>query len=258
MRKAIILVLLTLPCLVWGQSPVAMHSHNDYERTVPFFEAYSQHCVSIEADVYLQDGEILVAHDRKDVRADRSLKTMYIEPIVRIFRENGGRMWRGSDDRLDLVIDLKTAESMPGVVALFEQYPDVFASGNGVRVLIGGEKPAAEDFDKWPSWLWFIGRFEQGKLNFTPDQLSRIAVISARFRDFAKTWNGKGRMDDSDFSAVRRAIEDAHRAGKPIRFWGAPDTGNVYLTFYVMGADIINTDDPARCRMFFEERLKVN
>ena len=25
-----------------------------------------------------------------------------------------------------------------------------------------------------------------------------------------------------------------------------------------MGADIINTDDPAHCRMFFEERLKVN
>ncbi len=49
-----------------------------------------------------------MAHDRKDVRADRSLKTMYIEPIVRIFRENGGRMWKGSDDRLDLVIDLKT------------------------------------------------------------------------------------------------------------------------------------------------------
>ncbi len=58
-----------------------------------------------------------MAHDRKDVRADRSLKTMYIEPIVRIFRENGGRMWKGSDDRLDLVIDQKTAESMPGVVA---------------------------------------------------------------------------------------------------------------------------------------------
>ncbi|MBQ5984740.1 MAG: hypothetical protein IJL56_07180 [Bacteroidales bacterium] len=58
-----------------------------------------------------------MAHDRKDVRADRSLKTMYIEPIVRIFRENGGRMWKGSDDRLDLVIDLKTAESMPGAVA---------------------------------------------------------------------------------------------------------------------------------------------
>lgn len=45
---------------------------------------------------------------------------------------------------------------------------------------------------------------------------------------------------------------------EPIRFWGAPDTGNIYLTFYVMGADIINTDDPAHCRMFFEERLKVN
>ncbi len=249
---------MVFPLILSGQTPVSIHSHNDYERTVPFYEAYSQHCVSIEADVYLQDGEILVAHDRKDVTSDRTLREMYIEPIVKIFRENGGRMWKGSDDRLDLVIDLKTAESMSGVVAIAKEFPDVFASDNGVRILVGGGMLAPEDFDNWPSWVWFIGRFEKGELNYTPQQLARIAVISARFRDFAKNWNGKGRMNDSDYSAVRKAVEDAHRAGKPIRFWGGPENPIVYATLYALGADIINTDHPARCSLFFEEWLKGN
>ena len=117
------------------QLPIIYHSHNDYNRTVPFWEAYSQHCASIEADVFLQDGEILVAHNRKDVTAERSLRKMYIEPIVKTFRENGGRMWKGSDDRLQLVVDLKTGESLPGVIALAEEYPDVFTTENGVKIV---------------------------------------------------------------------------------------------------------------------------
>ena len=163
MRKLLITFAVAALCLnLQAQRPIVYHSHNDYNRVAPFWEAYSQHCGSIEADVFLQDGEILVAHNREDVTADRSLRTMYIEPIVRLFRENGGRMWKGSDDRLQLMIDLKTAESLPGVVALVEEFPDVFSSENGVRVVISGDRPEPQDFDKWPKCIWFDGDFTDG------------------------------------------------------------------------------------------------
>ena len=97
MNRILSILLLALSTVMSAQRPVIMHSHNDYDRTAPFWEAYSQHCGSIEADVFLQDGEILVAHNRKDVTSERSLRKMYIEPIVKLFRENGGRMWKGSD-----------------------------------------------------------------------------------------------------------------------------------------------------------------
>ena len=62
MRKfTFILAALVFAATAAAQRPIAYHSHNDYDRTVPFYEAYSQHCTSIEADVFLQDGEILVA-----------------------------------------------------------------------------------------------------------------------------------------------------------------------------------------------------
>ena len=82
MRKILIIfAVAAISLTLQAQRPIAYHSHNDYDRTVPFWEAYSQHCTSIEADVFLKDGEILVAHNLKDLKADRSLRTMYIEPI---------------------------------------------------------------------------------------------------------------------------------------------------------------------------------
>jgi Alkaline phosphatase len=240
------------------QQPIIYHSHNDYNRTVPFWEAYSQHCASIEADVFLQDGEILVAHNRKDVTAERSLRKMYIEPIVKTFRENGGRMWKGSDDRLQLVVDLKTGESLPGVIALAEEYPDVFTTENGVKIVITGDEPAPDDFGKWPSWLWFDGDFKDGKLNYTPEQLKRIAMISTDFRKFARNWNGKGRMINSELEAVTKAIETAHEAGKPIRFWDAPEGTTAYFTLHKLGVDFFNTDYPAQCALFFSNWTNKN
>ena len=39
------------------------HSHNDYEQKNPFHEAYNEQFGSIEADVHLVDGTLLVGHE---------------------------------------------------------------------------------------------------------------------------------------------------------------------------------------------------
>ena len=251
MRKIIsLLASLTIVAGAYAQRPVAIHSHNDYDHMAPFWEAYSQHCTSIEADVYLKDGEILVAHNREDLTPKRNLRAMYIEPIALLFRGNGGRMWLDSEGRLQLVVDVKTAESLSGVVAIAGEYPDVFASEGGVRLVITGAIPAPEDFSKWPSWVWFDGDFKDGKLNYTPVQLERIAMISTYFKHHAKTWKGQGRMDKADYDAVAAAIDACHAVGKPIRFWGAPDGEEAYVALFRMGVDFINTDHPAKCTLF--------
>ena len=182
MKKLLLLVCCLLPLSAAAQFPVILHSHNDYVRTVPFWEAYSQHCASIEADVFLQDGEILVAHNREDLKADFSLRKVYIEPIVSLFRGNGGHMWENSSDRLILMVDLKAADAMPGLVTILEEYPDVFGSPEGVQVVVSGDVIKPEEFDQYPSFIYFDGRFTD---NYTPEQLSRVGMISADFRDFA-------------------------------------------------------------------------
>ena len=57
MKRFLLVAALLFPLALSAQQrPVLLHSHNDYNRTVPFWEAYSQHCGSIEADVFLEGG----------------------------------------------------------------------------------------------------------------------------------------------------------------------------------------------------------
>src|SRR5687768_13787 len=52
---------------------VLIHSHNDYEKPEPLFAALREKAFAIEADVYLVNGQLAVAHDRKDIDPKRNL-----------------------------------------------------------------------------------------------------------------------------------------------------------------------------------------
>jgi len=43
------------------------HSHNDYAHTRPLLDALDQGFCSVEADIYLENGQLLVGHDKKDL-----------------------------------------------------------------------------------------------------------------------------------------------------------------------------------------------
>lgn len=64
--------------------PEACHSHNDYWRKVPLYEALAAGCVSIEADIWLEGNDLLVGHVKKVLKSSRTLRTLYIDPIVNI------------------------------------------------------------------------------------------------------------------------------------------------------------------------------
>src|SRR5687767_7205871 len=58
------------------------HAHNDYMHTQPLLEALDHGFCSVEADVFLVDGELLVAHDRAACRADRTIDRLYLDPLI--------------------------------------------------------------------------------------------------------------------------------------------------------------------------------
>ena len=83
------------------------HSHNDYEQQRPFHHAFSRGFQSIEADVWLMDGQLLVSHERKDAKSERSLAAMYLDPLNERHGRKG-RWKKGPKDRkLQLLIDIK-------------------------------------------------------------------------------------------------------------------------------------------------------
>ncbi|MBR0285700.1 MAG: alkaline phosphatase [Bacteroidales bacterium] len=252
MKRLFLVLAALLPLTLAAQQPVILHSHNDYNRTAPFWEAYSQHCQSIEADVFLHNGELLVGHEVEDLKPENSFLRLYVDPIVRTFRANGGKMWAGSQDRLMLLVELKSATepTLTEVIEQLEEFPDVFCCPEGVKVAITGNTPSKDHFRDYPEWVGFDGDIRE---TYTWAQLERVALVSNSFRMFAKKWNGKGRMIDPELNAVKDAIAKVHSWGKPIRFWEAPEGTTAYFTFWKLGVDIINTDKPAVAHLFFDD-----
>ena len=251
-----LLLALALTCcgVAAAQPPVLIHSHNDYAQRVPFYQAYAQQVSSIEADVFLHDGQLLVGHDVEDLRADMTFEALYVEPIVTLFARNGGRAFRDSDQTLQLMVELKseTDPTLRAVAALLGRWPEVFdpeVNPAAVLVAVTGRVPAPEAFDRYPRFLGFDGAWDA---DYTPEQLERIALISTNFRDFSQ-WNGKGTIIPAEKERLEQVIDRAHEQGKPVRFWNAPEGTTVYYTFYDMGIDYINTDNPEVCAAFFAD-----
>lgn len=237
---------------------VLLHSHNDYHGQVPFYQAYALQFATIEADIYWmeQEGELRVAHDREELPTAPTLDESYIEPLVFLFRQHGGRAWKNSDKTLSLMIDLKTPinPTLDRLLKKLQQYPDVFdptVNPLAVRVIITGQQPDPEKFADYPAIISFDG----STTDYSPKALKRITLISLNLRNYTK-WNGIGEMDTADYEKVTDVIAKVHVLGKPIRFWGTPDGDNAWKTFHSMGVDYINTDTPAACTVFFRNLLK--
>ena len=109
-RLLVGLGLLLLPALCPGAEPVPLihvHAHNDYEHTRPLFDALDHGFCSVEADIYLVDGQLLVAHDRAKVKPERTLQALYLDPLRDRVKKNGGRVYPGGPECV-LLIDEKT------------------------------------------------------------------------------------------------------------------------------------------------------
>ncbi len=216
------------------------HSHNDYEQKFPFELAYGQQFGSIEADVFGINDSLFVAHDQKDIRAGRTLSSLYLEPIALLLEENNGKIYKNSDQQLQLLIDLKTsgAITIPILVKELQRFPRLMDPNGPVKIVLSGSTPAPADFDLYPEYISFDGR---PNINYTPDQLKRVGLISQAFYLYSK-WNGKGVLTDQDLEKVEAVINQVHQKGKKIRLWATPDGVNSWKMLMNLGLDYINTD----------------
>src|SRR5579883_636054 len=84
------------------------HAHNDYEHKRPLFEALENGFCSVEADVFLVDGKLLVGHTRSSLRPERTLESLYLDPLRERAKANGGKIYPGGPT-VFLLVDVKTS-----------------------------------------------------------------------------------------------------------------------------------------------------
>jgi len=233
-------------------STLNAHSHNDYEQSTPFFLAYNSHFGSIEADIWDVDGDLFVAHNRSDIKPDRSLDALYILPIVKLFRKNGGKAWNDNPSTFQLLIDVKTSFEpiLSLLVEKLKKYPDVFDSNvnkNAIRIVITGNRPEPKDFSKYPLFIYYDGNLKQ---KYNDQERKRLALYSENLKDFT-SWNGQGVIPEQEELKLKQIIDSVHSLTKKIRFWNAPDAANAWKTYMNLGIDFINTDHIGELSDFF-------
>jgi hypothetical protein len=221
-------------------STAQAHSHNDYEHDRPFMEAYLQQFGSIEADLFLVNDSLYTAHNKVDIKPERTFSKLYLEPILAQIKKNDGHIYPQKDLELQLLIDLKTPaeETLTALVNLLKPYESFFAPKGTVKIVISGNTPSPETFEKYPTFIFYDGRPE---ITYTPDQLKRIGLISQSFQKYTK-WNGEGDLLEKDKKNLSKVIDQTHKLDKKIRFWATPDNIHTWKTMMSLQVDYLNTD----------------
>jgi alkaline phosphatase len=227
--------------VVYAQENSSMiFSHNDYLQEKPFETAYNLAVGYVEADVFLREGKLMVAHTSGEINPERTLGKLYLDPINVKIKNNAGNIYPDGSRKLTLMIDLKSEgiATLNAIVEHLKTYPDI-VSCNTLTIAISGNVPDTSQWKHYPRFITFDGR--PGK-QYSWRHLQRISFISDNFRKYSM-WNGKRRMTNSDLKKITSVMAFVHAQGKKIRFWGAPDVPNSWEAFQQLGIEIIGTDN---------------
>jgi len=248
-----------LPMTVAAQTAplIHAHAHNDYEHPRPLLDALDQGFCSVEADIYLVDGQLLVAHDRDMVKPDRTLKSLYLDPLRERAKKNGGRVFPNGPE-FTLLIDLKSNWQItyPVLRAVLTNYTDMlttFRDGgkrtNAVMVVISGSRDRKMFDGETVRYAAFDGELTDLESNPSPNF---APWVSARWGG-SFSWRGSGAMPDAEKQKLTEIVSRAHEQGRRVRFWGAPDNREFWQALHAARVDLINTDNLAGLNQFLSE-----
>ncbi len=248
-----------------GPFPQA-HAHNDYEHPRPLLDALDHGFMSVEADVFtspLLGLDLYVAHDPQDIRPERTLRNLYLEPL-RERVQSLGAVQPGQQQAFQLLIDFKTEaestwqvldEQLQEYADILSRYQDGEVVAGLVTVVISGNRPR-DTLASMPSRLAFMdGRL--GDLdNPPPPQL--VPLISDNWNSHFN-WRGDGTMPSQEQDKLASIMNAATSYGYRIRFWATPDAAGpqreaIWLRLWESGVHHINTDDLAGLEQFLRAR----
>ncbi|WP_439081585.1 phosphatidylinositol-specific phospholipase C/glycerophosphodiester phosphodiesterase family protein [Streptomyces sp. WL006] len=240
------------------------HAHNDYLHPRPLHDALAHGFTSVEADVFLVDGELLVAHEPATLDPARTLASLYLDPLAALVRAARGSVHPHHRAPLQLLVDLKA----DGVAAYREldrqlrrhSYVTRYHHGRvrtgAVTVVISGDRAARAPMEAQEDRLAFY----DGRLDDlgTPAPATFAPLVSANWTQ-SIDWLGAGPFPRAERDRLRTLVATAHREGRRIRFWATPDLPGpereaVWTELLAAGVDHLNTDDLAGLEAFLRGR----
>ncbi|QEL19791.1 phosphatidylinositol-specific phospholipase C/glycerophosphodiester phosphodiesterase family protein [Limnoglobus roseus] len=230
------------------------HAHNDYEHKRPLLDALAEGFCSVEADVFLAKPGLLVGHTILDLKPERTLQKLYLDPLRERAKANGGRIYKNGPT-VYLLIDVKTdaKTTWAALAKVLEEYADILSvSGDGkfeekaVTVVISGNCDREAITAQKVRFAGIDGRPKdlEGK---SPAAL--IPWVSASW-DSQFQWKGTGAFPAAEDRKLRDYVKKAHEQKRLVRFWATPDKPEAWAVQLAAGVDLINTDELPELRQF--------
>lgn len=230
------------------------HAHNDYLHARPLLDALDHGFCSVEADVYLTpDGKLLVAHERSQLKPERTLEALYLRPLRERAKKYGGKIYPNGPPLL-LLIDLKS-EARPTYAVLhhlLEAYADLLTEVRGgvvteraVTVVISGNRPPLDELAKQsPRFTGYDGRLS----DLARDVPAHLMPLISDNWSLKFNWNGIGPIPVKERVRIQDIIRQAHARGRKVRFWATPEKPEVWEALLDLQVDYLNTDKISELR----------
>jgi hypothetical protein len=228
-----------------------VHSHRDSDLEQPLALALKHHFASVEADVWVVGGELLIGHEREEVAADRTLEEVYLRPLLKAATD--GRI----ASAITLLVDIKNE---PEIVfqelhrrlrhhrELLTRLEAGQVVPGCIRVLLSGERPIE------------LARQDSSRLVFIDGRLPDVGADAGLFPsvslDWASlfSWNGEGSMPPEVARTVSRLVDQTHSAGQTLRFWGTTDNPTMWSALLDLGVDLVSVDEVEAVTTFLAGR----
>jgi hypothetical protein len=237
-----------------GTRVLPAHAHNDYYHARPLLDALEHRFRSVETDIFLVDGQLLVGHARFELRPNRTLQSLYLAPLRDWIAHNEQAVYPGGPP-LILLIDIKTdgAATYRVLREVFAQYQDVLTRFEDGKVHPGPVTAVISGSRAWdviaadePRFAAIDGRMADLDRNVSA---TLMPLVSDHWRTHFR-WNGQGEMPAEERARLRELTARAHQQGMLIRFWATPEVPAVWKELVDAGVDLINTDLLSRLRDF--------
>ena len=255
---------------------------------MPLYDALNIGCISVEADIWLQNGELLIGHEKGSTDPARTLKSLYLDPLVSILSDrnpdldlNDGTDHSGSlkgvfsaDDSVSLVllVDIKT-ESGDTLAVLMDQLSPladqrflthfdgsqiiqgpltIVGTGNTNFDTIYNEKDRNILFDAPLDNDW--SEDSPASKAYNKDN-SYYASVS--FDKSIGKPSFSGDLSDEQIGKVKNQIQGAHKRGLKVRYYDTPNGFGEESTqerLWQEGVDVLNRDDLEAAKEFLEKQ----
>lgn len=223
------------------------HAHNDYYHARPLLDALEQGFTSVEADVFLVEGELLVAHSSLEIKKEKTLEALYLKPLAERVARQGGRVYP-QGPTLTLLVDFKNkgAETYAVLEKQLAKYESMLSQTRdgkyeerAVTVIISGDRPWEAIKASNPRYCGVDGRLSDLESDAPADLMP---LISDNWGLHFK-YRGAGEMSAEEKAKLAEITTKVHAKGRRLRFWATPESPALWKELRSAGVDLIGTDD---------------